>query len=272
VQEALLQHRGEEASSELPQLPAAPPIPAMSTWWRTSTSWLPDTSCSHCLSLSQLICCQQGANLEKGRHPVHLHAAALRTWLWARAQRSLFSALLQGSHPRSLLPTHLKQGTRRLLEVVWSQEMQWVYLSEHTQARCTSLQSAVSFLQPLGKPNIESVEAEEFTIHAEEVRESMSRALDCNIDDVFRTTISGCGALQHAAVEEGAQTCAAQLQRGGGAVAEHASRVSESPKVPVQSSLFAARVPQGPLTEGCYFAQLAGTLRALELAAASGAV
>merc|ERR1712129_582746 len=102
------------------------------------------------------------------------------------------------------------------------------------------------------------------------VRDSMARALDGGIDDVFQHTIAECGALQHAALEEGAQTCTAQLQKDCAAQAEHACRVNESPKVPAQSSRLAANMPQGPLTEGCYFARLSGTLRALELAEASG--
>merc|ERR1712194_163138 len=121
-------------------------------------------ACACCLVLSRLICGKPAKGADKdSQHQERLrrHAAALRIWILARAQRALAVALLRESAAQDLVMVHLKRTMRRFLELSWGQQLQWQHLVNHTKARSIFLSSVASFISPLSAGDTEAVEAED---------------------------------------------------------------------------------------------------------------
>merc|ERR1712018_229931 len=83
-----------------------PTIPAMPAWWRApdeeARPFLGSTPCPRCLLVSRLVCdgaeqCTTDTKASHAQDNTSRHAAALRVWLWARAQQALALSLIRGS-------------------------------------------------------------------------------------------------------------------------------------------------------------------------------
>mmetsp|Transcript_68443 Transcript_68443/g.196338 ORF Transcript_68443/g.196338 Transcript_68443/m.196338 type:complete len:1274 (+) Transcript_68443:68-3889(+) len=262
-------HGGEDMS-EAPKSTFAA-IPPISSWWRSaspSADWaserlLSEIDGSSCSVASLLLSGQQSG--QKNADTCTKHAAAMRLWLFARAQRALTSALTQRTTPHSMLLVHLKRSLRRFLEIGWVRDFQVTELLAHNQARCAALERVAAFIGPLSSQDAELVEVDELELHADEVRQSLVRTLEAEPMGMLGGLAAACGASQLGAVEEGAQACAVDLKDAGGNISAHAAVVNQATKTMFPQVVSSSALDVAPFSDGCYLAKLCGTLRSLEL-------
>merc|ERR1711959_346337 len=148
------------------------------------------------------------------------------------------------------------------LEFVWRRELETTYLAENGRVRGVTLSTAAAFIAPLGADEYDSLDSDDIGAHAKEVMDSLSKAVEADLDSMFGILADTYSGGQPAAVEEGALACADGLHLKGGAAALAAATAADAAK--------GGRKPATASHSGIgsgdddYIPRLCGTLRALE--------